>query len=196
MSRLTNTFRKNGNPTSFVTHKPKEAPQQPRDKPITTVSLPYNRGLSENLRRIYGAYIRTVFRGTTTLRRSLTNVRPLTTKEQTKNCIYDIQCSCGRSYKGETGRPLAVRLEEHRRATTRGETLKSGVAEHAWSEGDHRPARKIPPSSTRRHTDQGSRTHGAAAGPLASNSLSKPSIDIIPIWLPLLRKSQKHPRDK
>ena len=138
MSRLTDIFRRNGYTTGFVTHKPRDrSQQQPRDQPIATVSILYNRGLSEKLRRII---IRTVFRSTTTLRRSLTKVTPQTTKEQTKNCIYDIPCSCGRLYKGETGRPLAVRLEEHRKATIRGETLKSGVAEHAWSEGDHRPA--------------------------------------------------------
>ncbi|XP_043236059.1 uncharacterized protein LOC122388745 [Amphibalanus amphitrite] len=37
MSRLTSTFRRNGYPTSFMKHKPKEASQQqPRNKPITT----------------------------------------------------------------------------------------------------------------------------------------------------------------
>ena len=30
-----------------------------------------------------------------------------------KNCVYSIPCSCGKIYKGETGRPLTVRLEEH-----------------------------------------------------------------------------------
>jgi hypothetical protein len=33
---------------------------------------------------------------------------------QTAQCIYIIPCECGRSYIGETGRPLAVRLREHR----------------------------------------------------------------------------------
>jgi predicted GIY-YIG superfamily endonuclease len=33
---------------------------------------------------------------------------------QTAQCIYSIPCECGRSYIGETGRPLAVRLREHR----------------------------------------------------------------------------------
>ena len=43
-------------------------------------------------------------------------------------------------YKGETGRPLKVRLEEHKKAVIRGETNKSGVAEHIWKEkGNHMP---------------------------------------------------------
>ena len=197
MTRLTDIFRRNGYTTGFVTHKPRDrSQQQPRDQPIATVSLPYNRGLSEKLRRICGRYnIRVVFRSTTTLRRSLTKIRPTTTKEQTKNCIYDIPCSCGRSYKGETGRPLAVRLEEHRKATIRGETLKPGVAEHDWSDGGHRPAwqettiiKKEPHWKIRKIKE-------AAHMALTSNPISKPSVDISPVWL-LLRKSQKCPGDK
>ena len=49
-------------------------------------------------------------------------------------------CSCGKIYKGETGRPLKVRLEEHRKAIVRGEIEKSGMADHIWKEnGNHLP---------------------------------------------------------
>jgi len=34
--------------------------------------------------------------------------------QETVNCVYTIPCQCGRSYTGETGRPWAVRLGEHR----------------------------------------------------------------------------------
>ena len=68
------------------------------------------------------------------------NGLPVYFSSNTKNCIYNIPCSCGKSYTGETGRPLSVRLEEHRKATIRGEVEKSGMTEHAWSNGDHRPA--------------------------------------------------------
>ena len=47
---------------------------------------------------------------------------------------------CGKIYKGETGRPLKVRLEEHRKAVVRGEIEKSGMADHIWKEkGNHLP---------------------------------------------------------
>ena len=36
--------------------------------------------------------------------------------------------------KGETGRPLKVRLEEYRKAVVRGEIEKSGMAGHIWKE--------------------------------------------------------------
>ena len=58
----------------------------------------------------------------------------------TKNCVYSILCSCGKIYKGETGRPLKLMLEEHRKAVIRGEIEKSGMADHIWKEkGNHLP---------------------------------------------------------
>ena len=37
-------------------------------------------------------------------------------------------------YKGETGHPLKVSLEEHRKTVVRGEIEKSGMADHIWKE--------------------------------------------------------------
>ena len=37
-------------------------------------------------------------------------------------------------YKGGTGHPLKVRLEEHRKVVVRGEIEKSGMADHIWKE--------------------------------------------------------------
>ena len=44
------------------------------------------------------------------------------------------------TYTGETKRPLTVRIEEHKKAVSKGETQKSKLAEHIWSaKGDHTP---------------------------------------------------------
>jgi predicted GIY-YIG superfamily endonuclease len=51
--------------------------------------------------------------------------------------IYSIPCECGRSYIGETSRPLAVRLREHRHNLQQGLLEKSKLAQHAYEE-DHR----------------------------------------------------------
>ena len=90
--------------------------------------------------RICGPYnIRTTFKSLTTLRRYLSRVRPPTEENMTKDCVYAIPCNCGRKYKGEIGRPLKVRLQEHQKSVTRGEVGKSGVADHIWRErGDRR----------------------------------------------------------
>ena len=84
--------------------------------------------------------IRTVFTSGSTLRRYLFRVKPPTEFNMTKNCVYSIPCSCGKIYKGETGRPLKVRLAEHRKAVVRGEIEKLGMADHIWKEkGNHLP---------------------------------------------------------
>ena len=43
-------------------------------------------------------------------------------------------------YKGKTGRPIKVRLEEHQKAVVRSEIKKLGMADHIWKEkGNHLP---------------------------------------------------------
>jgi hypothetical protein len=50
--------------------------------------------------------------------------------------VYSIPCECGRSYIGETGRTLAVRLHEHtcRHNFKAGLLEKSKLAQHAYEE--------------------------------------------------------------
>jgi predicted GIY-YIG superfamily endonuclease len=55
--------------------------------------------------------------------------------QQTAQCVYSIPCECGRSYTGETGRLLAVRLQEHRHNLREGLLEKSKLAQHASEEG-------------------------------------------------------------
>jgi predicted GIY-YIG superfamily endonuclease len=55
--------------------------------------------------------------------------------QQIAQCIYSIPCECGRSYIGETGRPLGVRLREHRYNLKEGLLEKSKLAQHAYEEG-------------------------------------------------------------
>ena len=108
---------------------------------ITTVCLSYVKGLAERIQKICSQYdIRTVFTSGSTLRRYLFWVKLPTEFNMIENCVYSIPCSCNKIYKGETGRPLKVRLEEHRKAVVRGEIEKSGMADHIWKEkGNHLP---------------------------------------------------------
>jgi hypothetical protein len=53
-------------------------------------------------------------------------------------CIYSIPCECGRSYIGDTGSLLAVRLREHRHCLIEGLLEKSKLAQHAYAKG-HSP---------------------------------------------------------
>ncbi len=122
-----------------------------------------------------------------TLRRHLVRVKPPTEKNQTKNCIYSIPCSCSKVYKGETCRPLKVRVEEHRKAVTTGETEKSGIAYHVWKEkGDHRPLwDEVKIINSEPHWKV--RKLKETAHMLGHNNLlSRPSIELNTIWEPLI----------
>ena len=82
---------------------------------LTTVWVPSVKGLAERIQKICSPYdITTVFTSGSTLRRYLFRVKPPTEFNMTKNWVYSIPCSCGKIYKGETCRPLKVRVEEHR----------------------------------------------------------------------------------
>ena len=87
---------------------------------LTTVCRPYIKGLAEKIKKILKPYdIRTIFTSCSTLRRYLFCVKPPTEFNKAKNCMYTIPCCCGKVYKGETYRPLKVRLEEHRKAVVK-----------------------------------------------------------------------------
>jgi hypothetical protein len=53
--------------------------------------------------------------------------------QQTAQCFFSIPCECGRSYIGETGRPLTLRLREH--SLKEGLLEKSKLAQRAYEEG-------------------------------------------------------------
>jgi hypothetical protein len=60
--------------------------------------------------------------------------RPEREPLQTAQSVYSIPCDCGRSYIGETGRPLTVRLREHGHSLKEGLLEKSISAQHAHEE--------------------------------------------------------------
>ena len=79
--------------------------------------LPYIKGVSEQLRRIYKSYnIPAYFKPANTLRQILVKPKDKTPKEQVCGPVYQIKCNdCSDSYIGETERSLKARFMEHRR---------------------------------------------------------------------------------
>ena len=124
MISLRHNLHRNNYPES-ITSAPRNLDRRVEDntRKLTTVCLPYVKGLAERIKKICSPYdIRTVFTSGSTLRRYLFHVKPPTEFNMTKNCVYSIPCSCGKIYKGETSRPLKVSLEEHRKSnSTRGD---------------------------------------------------------------------------
>jgi hypothetical protein len=83
------------------------------EQPLRPVFIPYVEGVSEKFKCIGNRYnTGTIFKTEHTLRSSLMKTRLERDPQQMAECIYSIPCECGRSYIGETGRPLAMRLCE------------------------------------------------------------------------------------
>ena len=151
------------------------------------VCLPYVKGLAERIQQICSPYdIRTVFASGSTLRRYLFRVKPPTEFNMIKNCVYSIPCSCGKIYKGETGRPQKVRLEG-----LRDEIKKSGTADHIWKEkGNHLLLwDKVEMIYWAEHWRI--RRLKESAHMLGYNDLlSSPSIELNTIWEPIIKKAR------
>ena len=60
----------------------------------------------------------------------LTNVKNRPTAERVKGVVYQVKCSCGSTYVGETGRTLELHLKEHQRAVKSRQTTNR-IAVHA-----------------------------------------------------------------
>ena len=67
-----------------------------------------------------------------TLRGLLTKVKDPLPIEKQSNIVYEVPCTCGKVYIGETKRRLGTRLQEHKDACAKCLTNKSAIAEHAW----------------------------------------------------------------
>jgi len=124
VKRLTvETTTVNTTPTNTTTSKS----STDRNKGIAI--LPYVKGLSETLKRLFQARgIQTCFKPVNTLRQVLVAPKDKSKKEETINPVYYIPCdSCKDSYIGETERTLKTRFLEHRRPSS---SDTSEVANH------------------------------------------------------------------
>jgi hypothetical protein len=102
---------------------------------LGSVHIPYVKGISQKFKRIGNRYYsRTIFKTQHPLMRSLMKTRPEGGPQQTAQCIYSIPYKCGRRYIGERGRPLAMRLCEHRHSLREGLLEKPKLVQHASEE--------------------------------------------------------------
>jgi hypothetical protein len=105
--------------------------------------------------------------------------RPERDQQQTAQCIYSTPSECGRSYIGETGRPLARWRHEHRSSLKEGLLEKSKLAWHAYEEGhgvawDEARILKIENNSRYRKYKK------------LAHVVCLTSSNISPIWIPLI----------
>jgi hypothetical protein len=105
--------------------------------------------------------------------------------QQTAHCVYSIPRECGRSYIEGTDKPLAARLREHKQNHKEGLLEISKLAQHAFEE-DHRvdwdEARILEIERNNRYRKYKESAHLACS----TTPISQPSLDISPIWIPLI----------
>ena len=198
MISLRHNIHRNNNPERITSASRNldDKGQYPRRKDntrkLTTVFLPYVKGLAERIQKIYSSYdIRIVFTSSSTLRRYLFRVKPLTELIMIKNCVCSIPCSCGKIYKGETVHPLKVRLEQHRKAVVRGEIEKSGRADHILKEkGNHLPLWDKVKIIDRAERWRIRRLKESAHMFGYDDLLSRLSIELNTIWEPIIKKAR------
>ena len=113
----------------------KEKTKNPTEKTATNklppIALPYIKGLSENVQRLFRSHnIPTYHKPFNTLRNALVRPKDTIPKEDQCGLVYHIKCKdCDDTYIGETGRNMGVRFKEH---TSRKGT-NSAIKEHLES---------------------------------------------------------------
>ena len=82
---------------------------------LTPIALPYVKGLSENLQRLFRNHdIPTYHKPFNTLKNVLVKPKDITPKEHQCGLVYHIACKdCNNTYIGETGRNMGTRFKEH-----------------------------------------------------------------------------------
>ena len=93
---------------------------------ITIFCLPYIKGLSETLQRTCQPLnMRIANKATDTLRSILPKVKTHLDSYQKTDIIYQIPCSCGEVFIGETGKTINEKVKEHKRSVCRMDTNNS-----------------------------------------------------------------------
>jgi len=90
------------------------------------VVIPYVKGLSESISRIFTRFSASVAsRPLRTLRNELVHPKDKVDYEEVSECIYQIPCkNCDKVYAGETARNLGIRVDEHKKEVESKDTLR------------------------------------------------------------------------
>ena len=201
INRVKSTLVENKYPTKLIDkiikkREREERKETEKKKPEATITLPYIPRLSEKMRRIGNqANIRIVFTSKNTLRNQLVNFKPKSQNQQ-KEVIYSIPCECSKSYIGETGRSLEVRLKEHQYSLKKRDPDVSKLCEHHFTTG-HRFLWDQAEVIGHEQNWKARKVHEAAeilqGGEMV---ISTASIDIDPVWRPMIKNIKIRKNDK
>ena len=107
-----NTILRKNNPKNNTWKSNEKNEKNKKDRSLTLV-LPFIQGVTNKIANILRKKdIKTFFRPTSTIKSLLKSVKDLIHPHQFKG-VYEIPCSCGKSYIGETGKSFKQRIKEH-----------------------------------------------------------------------------------
>ena len=108
-------------------------PNNCQDPPKITTSIPYIEGFRDDISQICRKF--NIFRPACHHHQKTASPskRPFPAEKRT-GVVYEVPCSCGKVYIGETIRTLETRIKEHKRACRDSDYKKSAIAEHTWTE--------------------------------------------------------------
>lgn len=149
---ITTALRRCGHPKWSLNRK-KAPKQQHEQRPAGKVAIPYIKGVSEKIARLYRKHnINTIHKPTRTIKNTLcTKAKdPIHDLDKT-GAIYHIECPTHQvSYVGETSRALKARAHEHGIIPRKESTIS-----HSYKPGKSKPTPNIvehQPTATRRST--------------------------------------------
>ena len=119
---LRKVFSANHYPSTFVLQASLKCalstPTSEREKPLTSITIPYIQGLSEKIRYTLTAHnICTSFKVFGTSRQHLSRPKDRIDPPMRSSVVYSIPCAnCNYTYIGETGQHLSTRIKQHQDA--------------------------------------------------------------------------------
>jgi len=117
----------------------------------------------------------------------VSRVKPKNEEQASKNVVYKIPCSYGKSYFGQTSRAVKIRLKEHMKKVNKKEVYGSKICDHVLDTGhkmkwDDTTLLYKEPNWRKRNIVE------AIFMGMAQDPLSQPSVEISPVYFETLRK--------
>ena len=109
-------LRSNGYPYGFIMKHSGDKLRPCESQPKACLTLPYIKGLAEEIRRVlHPLDIKVTFSPLTTLRDRLVHPKDVMPLDERTGIVYRVPClDCSKVYIGQSGRSLSHRMPEHR----------------------------------------------------------------------------------
>ena len=116
---------------------PKPKPPKPSPPPLSILSLPYIHGITNCISKLLiKKNIKTIFKPHNTLKQLFRSSKDKSNPFLSQG-VYQIPCSCGKTYIAQIVRSIQTRLKEHIADTNHNRVNKSAIIEHSFKSKHH-----------------------------------------------------------